>query len=506
MCDLSFLIPARNEEFLSETVDDILRNIRSNSEVIVVLDGSWPIKPLSLDPRVHVVFIPESIGQRAAQNVAAKLASGKYLCKIDAHCAIDEGFDSKMISAMEENPNSVMVSTMRNLHVFDWVCKEGHRRYQGPSGPCENCGSPTEKDIVWIPKTNPQSTSYCFDNDPHFQYHNEFKSKQKGDIVESMSLQGSCFVASKENYFKWNLCDESWGSWGSQGIEVATKAWFNGGRVLVNKKTWYAHLFRTQGADFSFPYPQSGKGVQDAKSKARDYIHSHPEKLKELIRKFNPPGWAKPKKAVLYYTDSELDEKIAKDCRDQILKGIKEKHVTSVSLKPLSFGRNIHFDAKRGITTMFQQILLGLEEIQDPVVFFCEHDVLYDPSHFDFVPPRRDRFYYNTNVWKLKYGTDKIVWTDDLQQTSGMVCYRELAIAWYRKKLRDGDKKHFEPSPRENYLSARPNLCIRHGANLTSDKWSPEDFRDKKYAKGWKESTLSELANVIGNSELINKL
>lgn len=492
--DLSILIPARNEEWLSETVTDILKNIKLETEVIVVLDGQWPVKALPVDRRVKVVYLPEARGQRAAQNVAAKLATGKYVMKVDAHCSFDKHFDEKLLKDMKDD--ITMVPLMKNLHVFNWKCKNGHTRYQGPSGPCTECGAPTEKDVLWHAKNNPQSTSYCFDSDPHFQYHNKYKKIQEqsgSHLVRTMSLQGSCFLCSREKYWEWNLCDESWGSWGSQGIEVAFKTWLNGGTVICNKATWYAHLFRTQGGDFSFPYPQSGRGVQDAKSKARDFIHAHPETLNKLIAEFSPPGWHKPKKAVLYYTDSQLDEKIAKECRDSILKGMKEKHITSVSLAPLKFGNNIVVNAERGIETMFRQILLGLETITDPVVFFCEHDVLYHPSHFDFIPPRKDKFYYNTNVWKLKYGTDKVVWTDDLQQTSGLVCYRELAIAWYKKKLQSEERKHFEPSPRENYVAAKPNICIRHGKNLTADKWAPEDFRNPEYAKGWKESTLSEV-------------
>lgn len=30
---------------------------------------------------------------RAATNYAARLASGRYFMKVDAHCAFDEGFD-----------------------------------------------------------------------------------------------------------------------------------------------------------------------------------------------------------------------------------------------------------------------------------------------------------------------------------------------------------------------------------------------------------------------------
>ena len=51
---------------------------------------------------------------------------------------------------------------------------------------------------------------------------------------------------------------------------------------------------------------------------------------------------------------------------------------------------------------MFKQILAGLEALDTDIVFFCEHDVLYYPSHFDFRPLKKDVIYYNTNVWKVR--------------------------------------------------------------------------------------------------------
>ncbi len=41
MVDLSILIPARNEMFLKDTVEDILKNSEASTEIIVVLDGQW---------------------------------------------------------------------------------------------------------------------------------------------------------------------------------------------------------------------------------------------------------------------------------------------------------------------------------------------------------------------------------------------------------------------------------------------------------------------------------
>ena len=319
MRELSVLIPARNEMWLSRTVQDLLANIEADTEIIVVLDGAWADPPLPVHPRLNVVYLGESIGQRAATNLACRLSQAKWVMKVDAHCAFDKGFDRKMLDAFKEAGDDVtMAPLMKNLHVFDWVCPDGHRRYQGPSGPCAECGKPTERDVVWIPKKRPESASFCFDPEPHFDYNREFTKRPGwgGDLVETMSLQGSCFMLTAERYWALNISDESFGSWGSQGIEVACKTWLSGGRVLVNRATWYAHLFRTQGGDFSFPYPQSQETVDAAKAKARELffrgrfpLQTRP--LSWLVEKFWPivpdkrPGWTDADLAAL--KKSELD-------------------------------------------------------------------------------------------------------------------------------------------------------------------------------------------------------
>jgi glycosyltransferase involved in cell wall biosynthesis len=137
MADLSILIPARNEMFLKQTIDNILENIEADTEIITVMDGYWAEPPIPQHDRVTIVHLNESIGQRAATNMACKLSSAKYVMKVDAHCSFDKGFDRKMIEAISGHDNWTMVPMMKNLHAFDWVCTDGHRRYQGPSGPCQ---------------------------------------------------------------------------------------------------------------------------------------------------------------------------------------------------------------------------------------------------------------------------------------------------------------------------------------------------------------------------------
>lgn len=506
--DLSILIPSRNEIFLSRTIQDILEHIEGDTEIIAVLDGQWADPPIEDHPRVTLVYHPESVGQRAATNEAARIAQGKYLMKVDAHCAFDQGFDVKMMADMQ--PDWTMIPVMRNLHAFDWVCPEGHRRYQGPSGPCKECGKDTVMDVVWIPKTNPQSMGYRFDNTMHFQYWNELAKRQTGDLIETMSIQGSCFMVTKDKYFELNLCDEEHGSWGQQGVEVACKTWLSGGRVVVNKKTWYAHMFRTQGGDFGFPYPQSGKQVEQARNYSRElWIGNKWDKaiypLSWLIDKFAPvPDWNNGSWGVLYYTDNKLDPEIMEKCQRQLKKCIGEHRLVSVSLEPIEFGDNIVLPLERGYLTMFKQILAGLEELKTDYVFFAEHDILYHPSHFNFYPKEKDKFYYNTNVWKVRM-SDGHGLHYDCQQLSGICANRELLIEHYKKRIEIVEKNGFsramgfEPGTHnreervddyksESWQSMYPIIDLRHDNNLTQSRWTKEEFRNQKYTEGWVEN------------------
>jgi hypothetical protein len=305
---LSILIPSRNEMFLARTIQDILEHIEADTEIIAVLDGAWADPAVPQHERVNVVYLPESIGQRAATDLAARLARGKYVAKVDAHCSFDQGFDRKMIEFMKKHGDDVTaVPIMRNLWAFDWKCYHcGWKRYQSPTpAACEQCGKSDrlKRKITWIGKERPQSWSYCFDAEPHFQYFEEYKKRpgvrdtaRTEGWSETMSLQGSFFMATKEKY--WELCmGGDFGSWGNQGLQIACATWLSGGRVLVNHDTWYAHMFRTQGGDFSFPYENPGKKVQETKNKVKDTLWSgtYPgQKLPVswLVEKFWPvPGW-----------------------------------------------------------------------------------------------------------------------------------------------------------------------------------------------------------------------
>jgi hypothetical protein len=207
-------------------------------------------------------------------------------------------------------------------------------------------------------------------------------------------------------------------------------------------------------------------------------------------------------KEIIYYTDSQLDERYAIPVRKQ-LESIGLPIISS-SLKPLNFGKNICLNAERGYYTMFCQILACLDASKADIIYFCEHDCLYPKEHFDFIPPTKDKFYYDINWWKVRSDGLAVHW--DAAQVSGLVCYRELAIEWYEDRVASYDEKNFdrkfEPTvdtEYETFKAAVPHIDIRHNRNLTYNKWKLDHFRKKETAVNFETSTID---NIPGWSKL----
>jgi hypothetical protein len=207
-------------------------------------------------------------------------------------------------------------------------------------------------------------------------------------------------------------------------------------------------------------------------------------------------------KGIVYYTDNELDPTIAEACQKQLVRAANGIPIIAVSLKPVDFGdERIVINEKRGIMTMFKQILAGLEACKADVVYFAEHDMLYHGSHFQFTPPRDDIYYYNQATWKVDSESGQCLFYY-CNQTSGLVAYRDLLLRHYRERVRRVEqegfsrKQGFEPGTHnrkeriddighETFMSEVPNIDIRHNKNLTPSRWKQDQFRNKRYCQGW---------------------
>lgn len=195
-------------------------------------------------------------------------------------------------------------------------------------------------------------------------------------------------------------------------------------------------------------------------------------------------------KGIVYYTDNVLKKPFLKTIRKRLKLSAGNIPIVWVSQKPIDEENNIVWGKlSRNYYSMCLQILSGIQAIKADVIYFAEHDVIYHPSHFDFIPPREDTFYYNQNKWWLrsKNGLTSFPWKVKNNKgfsLSQLVAYKELLKQHYIERVKcyeSGIKMtdiSVEPGHRstsiftncikvDNFCSQWPNIDIRHGNNYT---------------------------------------
>jgi glycosyltransferase involved in cell wall biosynthesis len=306
MPDLSVIIPGRQEQFFSQTVENVLANIRGDSEVIAVCDGSWPDPVLKDHPRLKVIHHTQAVGQRAATNDGARLSRARFVMKLDAHCGVSKGFDVQLMK--DHEPGMTQIPLQYNLLAFEWECQKcGNLTYQGvkPSK-CVKCehGEFTMQ-IRWRPQRAKKTVLWRFDKELHFQYwrgkSGQERVKNSGDMIETMSFIGACMFLERDRFWELGGMDETHGSWGQFGTEWACKTWLSGGRLVTNTRCWFAHMFRTGNfaapGRSTWPYPITQGEIDRAREYSKNLWRSntwpkaiHP--LEWLVEKFRPvPDW-----------------------------------------------------------------------------------------------------------------------------------------------------------------------------------------------------------------------
>jgi len=221
MGKLSIIIPSRKEKLLSKTVDDIFAKAAGEIEVIVILDGPTDYPLPAERPNLRLIKKPESEGLRSAVNDGAGVATGKYLMKCDAHCMFGEGFDEILQADCEDN----------------WVAVA--RRF-------------TLDPDLWAPMPHPGVDYFhlsCPWTAPHFIIKNQhWRSKaihyRHVLIDDQMTIHGSMWFTTLAHFRNriHGLDEERFGTFPGEPLEIALKTWLSGGRVIINKNTWYAHL------------------------------------------------------------------------------------------------------------------------------------------------------------------------------------------------------------------------------------------------------------------------
>lgn len=268
---VSVIIPSRNEPYLQKTIQDLLAKAKGEIEIITILDGYWPTsEELVNDPRVIYVHFGNARGMRNAINSARAIAKGDYLMKLDAHCMFGEGFDE--ILKAECDVNWVVVPRRYPLDPEKWQ-KEERTDNKYPI------------DYMYLSK---ELHGVVWDDKNH---NPELKEKL---LDETMSNQGSVWFMQKA-YFDWlELMDESlYGIFWNEFQEVGLKCWLSGGKVMVNKKTWYAHWHKNKSRGYSLPSQEQVNAQRNVdRWLTEKMFHKQIYDMKWLVDHFKPvPTW-----------------------------------------------------------------------------------------------------------------------------------------------------------------------------------------------------------------------
>ena len=225
MPKLSILIPSKNEKYLFPTVEDIYRKAVGDIEVIAVLDNYWPNPILKDHKTLTILHIGKDSGMRPAINAGASIATGKYLMKCDAHCMFAEGFDEELIKSCEKH--MVMVPRRYSLDADRWEIKA-----ERPT---------VDYHYLSFPYLKPEEIGMH-----GIPWNERAKQRKEFMIDDEMSSQGSCWCMRKDHFdrFLGGLSCEGYGNFVQEFQEIGMKTWLGGGRVVVNKNTWYAHLHK----------------------------------------------------------------------------------------------------------------------------------------------------------------------------------------------------------------------------------------------------------------------
>lgn len=271
MAKLSIIIPSRDEPFLSQTVDDILKKATGDIEVIAILDGYWPNPPLHDDKRLIQFHRGTAMGMRNGIRSAFEIARGEYLMKTDAHCMFQEGFDELLQKNCEDN--WIVIPRRYGLNKETWQRNE----------PTDEKPFVDYEYFIFPKRFKPISLH-------GFRWNSRTLEKENVLVDDTMTFQGSCWLMKRDHFARNNfMTDPGYKGFHKQEAEeLGLSTWYSGGRVVVDKNVWYAHMHK------KYPgYPVNRPLLEDCyKYSYQHWVTEQKDKFFELINKFWPvPSW-----------------------------------------------------------------------------------------------------------------------------------------------------------------------------------------------------------------------
>lgn len=218
---------------------------------------------------------------------------------------------------------------------------------------------------------------------------------------------------------------------------------------------------------------------------------------------------------IIYYTSNMEDPAFEQRIKDNLLKVCRGLPIVSVSHKPIDLGKNICIgNVGASGFNMFRQVQIACREAKTKFVISAEADTLYPPDYFNFLPPRDDKCYRNSNLYVMGHKRNYF-WKKEEGATHAQIINREFYLNRLNKLFENAPKWNAEEKnfPRERhhlvdvfneneieyYQTNNPVVQIKTSQSMRhytrSDRKNREsivywgngiDFRNKYYEIGYK--------------------
>lgn len=206
--------------------------------------------------------------KRQGINEAVKQAKYDHIMSLDAHCLIGFGFN--LILERDCKDDQVMMPSQFRLDGKEWRIWQDDRppidyqywrwqsiKYKALYGHPWNARTIEHKDIM---------------------------------IDETLVMGGACWFMHKSWFNKLGLMDwKGFKGWGQEAEEIVFKTYLNGGKTMVNKNTWFAHLFKGSVWGRGFILREV---IESGEFSWNFIVNEHRKEFVEFIRHFMPiPRW-----------------------------------------------------------------------------------------------------------------------------------------------------------------------------------------------------------------------
>lgn len=247
--DTSVIIVFHNEAWstLLRTVHSVInRSPRQLLREILLVDDASERRFLKRPLDLYVTKLPvptrvvrarNRTGLIRARLLGARVARGRVLTFLDAHCECTKGWLEPLLARIAEDKTRVVCPVIDIIHDETFAFIRSFEMHWGAFN--------WELHFRWFPVSE-----------------RELK-RRKGNATQPFQtpvMAGGLFSMDKDYFYKLGSYDDQMNIWGGENMELSFRVWQCGGSVEIVPCSHVGHLFR-KSSPYSFPHPSGVGGI-----------------------------------------------------------------------------------------------------------------------------------------------------------------------------------------------------------------------------------------------------